>query len=158
MNEHLKAFVGQRVDRFSELWREKQIKYSWRRSLMREYADFGVCTRQALDFAVLSLDVRLSAEDRERLIEGYQNLRLFPDVVPGLEKLRSGGHFLAAFSNGVEQTVRTLRRRDGALDYLEAVVSVDDVRTFKPDPEVYRYLARCLDRPIDEVWLVSSNA
>ncbi len=158
MNEHLRAFVGERADRFSEFWREKQIEYSWRRSLMREYADFGVCTRQALDYTALSLDVRLSAEDREKLIEEYQNLRLFPDVVPGLEKLRSEGHILAAFSNGVEQTVRTLLGRSGALDFLQAVVSVDDVRIFKPDPEVYRYLARRLDRPMNEVWLVSSNA
>ncbi len=158
MNEHLRGLVGEKADRFSELWREKQVEYTWRRGLMREYADFGVCTRQALDFAALSFDVELPADDRERLVEEYQNLRPFPDVAPGLERLRSEGHTLVAFSNGVEQTARVLLGRAGVLDSLEAVVSVDDLRTFKPDPEVYRYLARRLDRPPEKTWLVSSNA
>ncbi|MDQ3361796.1 MAG: haloacid dehalogenase type II [Actinomycetota bacterium] len=158
MNEHLRGLIGEKADRFSELWREKQVEYSWRRGLMREYADFGVCTRQALDFAALSLDVELSADQRERLAEEYQNLQPFPDVIPGLERLRSEGHTLVAFSNGVEQTARVLLGRGGVLDHLEAVVSVDDLGTFKPDPEVYRYLARRLERPVEETWLVSSNA
>ncbi len=158
LDETLRRFVGERADRFSQLWREKQIEYTWRRALMREYEDFGVCTRQALDFAALSLGVDLSSDDREGLVEEYQNLQPFPDVVPGLERLRSEGHALVAFSNGVEQTVRELLGRGGVLDRLEAVVSVDDLRTFKPDPEVYRYLARRLNRPVGETWLVSSNA
>jgi len=158
MNEHLRGLIGEKADRFSELWREKQVEYSWRRGLMREYADFGVCTRQALDFAALSLHAELSANQRERLMEEYQNLLPFPDVIQGLERLRSEGHTLVAFSNGVEQTARVLLGRAGVLDSLEAVVSVDDLGTFKPDPEVYRYLARRLDRPVEETWLVSSNA
>lgn len=158
MNGPLGRVVGEKADRFSELWREKQIEYTWRRALMREYADFGVCTRQALDFAALSLGVDLSADDRERLVEEYQNLRPFPDVAPGLERLRKDGHTLVAFSNGVEQTTRALLGRGGVLEHLEDVLSVDDLRTFKPDPGVYRYLARRLDRPVGETWLVSSNA
>jgi len=158
MDEHLRGLVGEKADRFSQLWREKQIEYTWRRGLMREYADFGVCTRQALDFAALSLGAELSDEEREGLVEEYQNLRPFPDVAPGLERLRSGGHTLVAFSNGVERTARVLLGRAGVLDSLEAVVSVDDLGTFKPDPDVYRYLARRLGRPPEETWLVSSNA
>ena len=158
MNEHLRGMVGEKADRFSELWRVKQVEYTWRRGLMREYVDFGVCTRQALAFVALSLDAELSADQRERLVEEYQNLQPFPDVIPGLERLRSEGHTLVAFSNGVERTARVLLGRGGVLDHLDAVVSVDDLRTFKPDPEVYRYLARRLDRPVEETWLVSSNA
>jgi len=81
-----------------------------------------------------------------------------PTLQPAVERLRSEGHTLVAFSKGVEQTARVLLGRGGVLDSLEAVVSVDDLRTFKPDPEVYRYLARRLDRPPERVWLVSSNA
>lgn len=158
MNESLRGLVGEKAERFSELWREKQVEYTWRRALMRRYADFGVCTRQALDFTARSLGAELSDEDREGLVEEYQNLRLFPDVAPGLGRLRSEGHTLVAFSNGVERTARVLLERAGVLDSLEAVVSVDDLRTYKPDPEVYRYLARRLDRPPEETWLVSSNA
>ncbi len=125
---------------------------------MREYADFGVCTREALAFAALSLGVELPADDREGLMEEYQDLSPFPDVVTGLGRLRKNGHTLVAFSNGVERTARRLLGKAGVLEHLEDVVSVDDLRTFKPDPEVYRYLARRLNRPVGEVWLVSSNA
>jgi 2-haloacid dehalogenase len=64
---------------------------------------------------------------------------------------------LVAFSNGVEATTRTLLERAGVLPHLDGVVSVDDLKTFKPDPEVYRYLARSLQRTSYETWLVSSN-
>lgn len=157
MNERLRPLAGERADRFSELWREKQIEYTFRRGLMRSYADFGVCTRQALAFAARAVGVQLSEENEQRLIEEYQNLPPFPDVAPGMEALRSQGHAMVAFSNGVEATARTLLQRAGVLSYLDDVVSVDDVKTFKPDPEVYRYLARRLQRPVDEVWLISSN-
>jgi len=157
MNEHLGEVVGEGAERFSALWREKQIEYTWRRGLMREYADFGVCTRQALDYAALSFGLELSSDQRERILQECQNLRPFPDVLPGLERLRSEGHTLVAFSNGVERTARVLLERGGVLDHLGDVVSVDDLGTFKPDPEVYRYLARRLDRPVGETWLVSSN-
>ncbi len=157
MNEHLRPFAGEKADHFSELWRDKQIEYTFRRGLMREYEDFGVCTRQALIFAAGALEVELSEEDQEKLIEEYQNLRPFPDVVLGLEALKFRGHTLVAFSNGVEATTRTLLNRASVLPHLEGVVSVDDVKTFKPDPEVYRYLARRLERVPYETWLVSSN-
>lgn len=158
MDEHLGEIVGEGAGRFSALWREKQIEYTWRRALMREYADFGVCTRQALDFAALSFGLDLSDEHRDRLVEEYQNLRPFPDVLAGLGRLRSEGHALVAFTNGIEAAARVLLERGGVLDHMEAVVSVDDLGTFKPDPEVYRYLARRLGRPVGETWLVSSNA
>ena len=157
MNEHLRPFAGEKADRFSELWREKQIEYTFRRGLMREYADFGVCTRQALVFAAQTLGVGLSEEDREDLIEEYQNLRPFPDVVPGIEALKREGRVLVAFSNGVEATARTLLERAGVLPHLDGVISVDDLKTFKPDPEVYRYLGLRVERTAYNTWLVSSN-
>lgn len=158
MNEHLRPFAGPMADRMSALWRQKQIEYTFRRALMREYEDFGVCTRQSLVLAARTLEVELSEKDQEKLIEEYQNLSPFPDVVPGIEALKSGGYTpVVAFSNGVEATTRTLLDRAGVLPHLDGVVSVDDVKTFKPDPEVYRYLARRLERTTYETWLVSSN-
>ena len=158
MNEHLRPVVGEKLaDRFAELWRSKQIEYTFRRALMRQYADFGVCTRQALVHTANVLHVSLSEEDRERMIEEYQNLRPFPDVIPGIEALKSKGHTLVAFSNGVEATARTLLQRAGVLPHLGGVISVDDLKTFKPNPEVYHYLARRLDTAPSETWLVSSN-
>ncbi len=157
MNEHLKPLVGEKAARFSELWREKQIEYTFRHGLMRRYEDFGSCTRRSLSYTAQVLDAELSGQDQEELISEYQNLRPFPDVIPGIRTMREAGHKLAAFSNGVEATARTLLERADVLPHLEDVVSVDDLKTFKPDPEVYKYLARRLERPIEEVWLVSSN-
>ena len=157
MNEHLRRFAGENADRFSELWREKQIEYSFRRALMRRYEDFGTCTRQALLFTARTLDIDLTEEDQEKLIEEYQNLRAFPDVAPGIEKIKARGHTTVAFSNGVEATARVLLERAGVLPHLNSVISVDDFRTFKPNPDVYQYLASRLRRSVEEVWLVSSN-
>ena len=157
MNEHLRRVAGENADRFSELWREKQIEYSFRRALMRRYEDFGTCTRQALLFTARTLDIDLTEEDQEKLIEEYQNLRAFPDVAPGIEKIKARGHATVAFSNGVEATVRVLLERAGVLPHLDSVISVDDVGTFKPNPDVYQYLASRLGRSVEEVWLVSSN-
>ena len=157
MNRHLRPLVGDLADRFAQLWRQKQLEYSIRRGLMRKYENFGVCTKQALLFAMYTLKVDLSDEDQERLIEEWQNLRALPDVVPGMEALKARGHRLVAFSNGVEATTRTLLERSGILRHLEGVVSVDDLKTFKPDPDVYRYLTRRLGTEPSETWLVSSN-
>lgn len=157
MNEHLRPFVGEKADQFSELWRRKQIEYTFRRALMRKYEDFGVCTRQSLVLTARALEVNLSEEDQETLIEEYQNLRPFPDVVPGIQALAEEGRVIVAFSNGVEATTRTLLDRAGILPHLDGVVSVDDLKTFKPDPEVYRYLSRSLERTPYDTWLVSSN-
>ena len=158
MNEHLRPIVGEGIaDRFSELWRDKQLEYTFRRAAMRRYQDFGVCTRQALVHTAGVLGVDLTDEEQERLIEEYQGLRPFPDVIPGIEALKSKAHTLVAFSNGVEVTARTLLERAGVLGHLHGMISVDDVKTFKPDPEVYRYLARRLGTELSETWLVSSN-
>ncbi|CAA9432667.1 MAG: 2-haloalkanoic acid dehalogenase [uncultured Rubrobacteraceae bacterium] len=158
MNEHLRPIVGEELaDHFSELWRQKQIEYTFRRALMQRYEDFGVCTRQALAHTANVLGAEISGENQERLMEEYQNLRPFPDVIPGLEALKSGGHRLVAFSNGVEATARTLLDRAGVLPHLEEVISVDDLKTFKPDPQVYEYLARRLGTQPSQTWLISSN-
>ncbi len=158
MNQHLHHFVGDKAEHFAELWRSKQIEYAFRRGLMNKYETFGVCTKHALLFAMHTLKVDLSAQNQEQLIEDYQNLQAFPDVIPGLSALKSQGYTLVAFSNGVESTVRTLLERAGVLTHLDGVVSVDDLKTFKPDPKVYAYLARRLNHPMDETWLVSSNS
>ncbi len=157
MNERLEPLAGDLSGRLAALCREKQLEYTFRRGLMRTYEDFDSCTRRALVFAAGALGVNLSEQERERLIEEYQSLSLFPDVIPGIEALKERGHQLVAFSNGVEATVRTLLDRAGVLPHLQDVISVDDLKTFKPDPEVYHYLTRRLGTNPSGTWLVSSN-
>lgn len=157
MKQPLRDLVGDRADRFLELWREKQVEYAFRRGLMKKYENFGVCTKQALEFTTASLGVHLSHEAHKELIKHYQQLPAFPDVVQGIMKLKAAGNTVVAFSNGTEAAVRSLLEQAGVLEHLEAVVSVDDLKTFKPDPEVYQYLAKRLNRAQSETWLVSSN-
>ncbi len=78
-------------------------------------------------------------------------------MLPALETLKKCGCKLLAFSNGVEQSLRTLLGNAGVLSYFEGVVSVDDIKTFKPNPEVYAYLMSRGGRAREETWLVSSN-
>ena len=158
MGERLRPVVGDELaEPMAKLWREKQLEYTFRRGLMRSYENFDVCTRQALDYAAQALGAELSEGDRERLIEEYVSLSPFADVAAGLETMKEAGHALVAFSNGVEATLRALLERAGLLRALDGVVSVDDLATFKPDPEVYRYLCRRLGRSPSETWLISSN-
>ncbi len=157
MQRHLRALVGGQAGPFAALWREKQLEYTFRRAVMRRYASFDVCTAQALRYVIQSLDLDVSEADQACLLAQYQELSAFPDAIPAIERLKAAGHAVAAFSNGVEATVRRLLDHAGILPHLDAVISVDDLRTFKPDPAVYAALARLLDRPVAETWLVSGN-
>lgn len=158
MAVRLQSLAGDRAERLAELWRAKQLEYSFRRAAMKKYEDFGACTKQALIFAAHSLKIDLTENDQEQLIEEYQNLAPYAEVLPAMVTLRAKGHSLVAFSNGVEATVRDLLHRAGVLPQLDGVVSVDDLKTFKPDPRVYAYLAERLGREMSGTWLVSSNA
>ncbi len=156
--EPLRALVGEQATPFAGLWRAKQLEYSFRRGLMRRYVDFDVCTRQALRYTQQALKCELPDSDQARLLDAYLRLPVFSEVAAALEGLKNQGHRLVAFSNGVEASIRALLGNVGVLPHLEDVVSVDDLRTFKPDPEVYRYLAQRTGCAPAETWLVSSNA
>ncbi len=157
MRTHLKGFAGDLAGQMAELWREKQIEYSFRRALMLKYENFDVCTAQALVFAANSLKLNLRDEDRAALLGAYRRLPPFPDALPAIRNLKGAGFKLAAFSNGVETSLRSLLEGSGILQYLDAVVSVDDLKTYKPDPRVYRYLSERHGLPLEKTWLASSN-
>ncbi|HXZ81698.1 MAG TPA: haloacid dehalogenase type II [Terriglobales bacterium] len=156
--EQLRSFAGDQAQHLSELWRQKQVEYAFRRGLMRNYQDFGVCTAQALTFALRSLKINLPEADELRMLSQYLNLPPYSDVVSGLEILKANGHRVVAFSNGTEKTVHSVLDNAGILSLFSEVISVDDLKTFKPDPRVYEYLAERLGRDKGSVWLVSSNA
>ena len=157
MGTHLEAVAGDLAGQMARLWREKQIEYTFRRALMQKYENFDVCTAQALDYAADSLKLDLQDEDRAALMEAYLRLPAFPDALPAIRSLRAAGFKLTAFSNGVEASLRALLEHAGILPLLDAVISVDDLKTYKPDPRVYHYLAERLSLPLENTWLASSN-
>jgi 2-haloacid dehalogenase len=155
--EHLKPLVGEHASRFAELWRTKQLEYSFRRGLMRAYRPFSVCIREALLYTEKALGLVLAEESRAELMRRYRKLPPYPDSAPGLTSIKASGSFLAAFSNGEAEAVRALLENAELLSLLDDVISTDEVKTFKPDPAVYAHAVKRLGQPT-ATWLVSSNA
>ena len=157
MEAHVEPFFGSQAKKATELWRDKQIEYSFRRALMKRYVDFDACTTQALVYVSEWAGVALSGVDREELLARYRALPAFPDAAAALSELAARGHNLVAFSNGTENAVRGLLDHAGLLEHFRTVISVDDVKSFKPDPLVYAHLAGRVGEPGSSVWLISSN-
>jgi len=157
MEEHLRAAFGEKAKEASELWRSKQIEYSFRRALMKKYRIFDVCTAQALRFVSAQFGISLSEKEQEQLMSKYLELPAYPDVPGALDELAAQGFTIAACSNGTESAVRGLLDHAGVLPRFNKIVSVDAVRTFKPDPAVYEYLVSELNARKEMVWLISSN-
>lgn len=153
----LEKKVGALTPTFMDLWRTKQLEYSFRRGLMKVYVDFSKCTRNALDFACLQLNIPLNSEEKNELMHQYNILPTFPDVEANLMKLKVSDYRLFAFSNGKENDVRELLQNTGILHFFEDVVSVDDVKTFKPNPAVYEHFLLKSKSSKSNSWLISSN-
>ena len=153
----LEKVIGGQAAALSQLWRQKQLEYSFRRGLMQNYRDFSVCTRQALDYASAFLGVDISDGDKQRLMEGYKVLPAYADVEGGLARLKDSGVRMFAFSNGRAEDVSGLLVNAGIEGHFEGVVSVDDVRSFKPNPAVYAHFLRQAGASGADSWLVSGN-
>ncbi len=157
MGQHLRALIGDQANAFGQLWHDKKVEFAFRRALMEQYQDFSVCTRQALQYCLHQFGVELSEQEQQALMVEFSNLAAFEDVVTGLQALKAQGHTLAVFSNGPEAAVRTLLDRAGVLPHLDDVISVDDLRTYKPSPKVYQYLMQRTNATADNCWMISSN-
>ncbi|HWA12795.1 MAG TPA: haloacid dehalogenase type II [Burkholderiales bacterium] len=155
VTQALRPLAGDRAPAFAQLWRDKQLEYSFRRALMRRYADFSVCIAQAFDYTARVHGLDVPSADRERLLGLYRALPAFPDVVPGLAALSGLPLRLMAFSNGRRDDVDALLSHAGIRDRFERVVSLLDIRTFKPDPAAYEHFRQAAGG--GEAWLVSSN-
>ncbi|GAB3485976.1 haloacid dehalogenase type II [Azotobacter salinestris] len=153
----LTGVMGEQAPSVARTWRQKQLEYSFRRGLMRDYCDFSVCTRDALLFSCRENGVAISPADVEQLMQAYAELEAFPDVHAGLQALAESGLRLNAFSNGSHEAVERLLQRAGIRDAFADVVSVEAVRSFKPAPEVYAHLVAVCGVPAERICLVSGN-
>lgn len=155
--ERLESMVGDRAGEFAGLWREKQLEYSFRRGLMRLYEDFAVCVRDSLDYACARLDAPLTEAEREGLLAAYRALPAFDDARACLESPDMERFEVCAFSNGSAATVDGLLRAADIRRFFRQIVSVEAVRSFKPDPAVYRHFLEASGAAGDFAWLVSGN-
>ena len=153
----LRELVGPMAEDFSRTWREKQLEYSFRRGLMRQYEDFAICTRDALEYTCARFNVALAPSSKDMLLGTYRVLPAFDDVATSLKELHDGGFSMYAFSNGSADAVQTLLTAADIEDYFIDVISVEELETFKPNPDVYNHFLRRSGADGDQAWLISSN-
>ena len=153
----LEELVGDQAKAFSNTWRDKQLEYSFRKGLMQNYETFAVCTSQALDYTCAYYGTDLSDEQKQELMILYRILPAFDDVKEGLNRLKEAGFRLYAFSNGAADALEVLLNNAGIRDPFLGVVSVDDIKSFKPNPAVYSHFLRQSKSTGGSAWLISSN-
>ena len=143
----------------SQLWRTKQLEYTWLGSLMTTptfpRSDFSTVTAQALEFALASLAIDLAPADRERLRAAYLTLAPFPDVATALADLAPRPRWI--LSNGTRSMLEPLVATSGLAANIDGVLSVDDAGVYKPSPRVYELAEIRLRIPRSRIGFVSSN-
>jgi 2-haloacid dehalogenase len=148
------AFPGY-GDIITQIWRIKQLEYTWLRSLMRRYQDFSVITRDSLAYTLRVLGLEHDGSVFERIMDKYLHLDLYPDAMSALAAMR--GRKLAILSNGSSGMLDTLVRNSGLDRVLDATISIDSKKIFKPAPEAYSLIEAVLGVPPADVLFISSN-
>ena len=159
---HCQAELGDKWQPLADIWRQKQLQYTWLRSLMGDYVDFWQITQDGLDFAMASLGID-DAELRGRLLDLYMKLDCYPEVPEVLGRLKAAGMKTAGMktavlSNGSPAMLAAAVEGSNLTDLLDAVISVDDLRIYKPTPAVYAQVGQRLGVDGAGVAFQSSNA
>ena len=149
--------LGDQWQTLADTWRAKQLQYTWLRALMERHADFWQVTGDALDFAMASLNIN-DLPLRDRLMGLYLRLDAYPEVKPTLSRLKAGGMKLAILSNGSPKMLSSAVENSGIADLLDAILSVEVVKVFKPHPSVYRLAVDKLAVASGQICFLSSNA
>ncbi len=151
------AKLGGKAAKLSEIWRAKQLQYTWLRSLMDDYADFWTVTGEALDYALDAVDIN-DEEIRSKLLNAYLTLDAYPEVPEMLQTLKSAGVRTAILSNGSPVMLDAAVKAAGLEDLLDATLSVEDVGIFKPHRSVYQLAVGVLGISAERVSFQSSNS
>ena len=139
----------------TQVWRIKQLEYTWLRSLMGRYQDFSAVTRDSLAYTLRSLGLEYDDDSFERIIDKYLHLDLYPDALAALTDMKD--RKLAILSNGNPDMLNALVRNSGLDGVLDATISIDGKRVFKPSPDAYTLIEENLHIPPHEVLFISSN-
>jgi len=139
----------------SQLWRSKQLEYTWLGSLMQQRHDFGVVTAEALDYALAMLAIPLNVSQRQALLDAWLTLEPYPDALAALTKLAPRPRWI--LSNGTRAMLDPLVQGSGLGAHLDGVLSVDPAGVYKPHPAVYRLAVERLALPPARIGFVSAN-
>jgi len=147
------------ADKTSEIWRTKQLQYTWLRAVQNRHVDFWQVTGDALDFALESVLGNLGpAGLRAALMESYLTLDAYPEVLGVLRTLKARGLKTAVLSNGSPEMLEKVCERSGVGQLMDAVLSVEEVGVYKPHPSVYQLSVDRLGVPLERISFQSSNA
>ena len=149
--------LGEKLERVTTLWREKQLQYTWLRAIQGQHADFRQVTGDALDFTLETLGLADPAL-RKRLMDLYATLDAFPEAAAVLSRLKAAGLRTAILSNGTPALLRSAVEHAGIGHLLDAVWSVEEVGVYKPHPRVYQLAVDRLGVAREQISFQSSNA
>jgi len=147
------AFWPGRGAQLSQLWRAKQLEYTWQRSLMDRYAPFSRVTEDALLYCCESLGLKIGEKEKQALMDEYRKLALYPDVAAAMKKLH--GVKRAILTNGSPDMIDPLVAQSGLS--FDAVLSVDEMKIYKPAPRIYQLAVDRLKTSRENIGFVSSN-
>lgn len=153
----LASRVGPKSSEVSALWRQRQIEYSWFRTMLGRHADFASVTADALDYA-LAVHGVVDPTLREDLLSAYRRLSAYPEVPSMLDQLRAAGLRTGVLSNGAPEMLGAAIAAAGLDQRFDAVLSVESVGAFKIDRRVYQYAVDAMGLPAREIAFQSSNA
>jgi 2-haloacid dehalogenase len=148
--------IDDRCRPLAELWRSKQLQYTWLRALAGHHADFWQVTGDALDFAMSTMQLK-DAALREGLMDSYLTLSAFPEVADTLKRLNAAGMKTAILSNGTPTMLAKAASNAGIDRLLDAVFSVEEIKVYKPHPSVYQLACDRLGLPPERICFLSSN-
>jgi len=149
--------LGDNADPLAQIWRTRQLEYTWLRSLMDEYVEFWQVTGDGLDYALATLGID-NPVLREKLMEIYMRLDAYPEVSDVLATLKAGGMKTAILSNGSPKMLESAVANAGIGDSLDATFSVDSIGIYKPHPSVYQMAVDGLGIEKGQICFMSSNA
>ncbi|UAL47626.1 haloacid dehalogenase type II [Sutcliffiella horikoshii] len=141
----------------SEIWRRKQLEYSFLRQLMGNYETFSDVTKDSLKYALKQLSIPFSNKEVESLLEQYTSLRAYDEVQNVLSTLKEKGKVLAVFSNGSRDMLDPLVEQAGMNEYFQHIISVDDTKQYKPTPASYTGVLKVIGVKREQVLFMSSN-
>jgi 2-haloacid dehalogenase len=142
----------------SNLWRMQSIAYTMIANHTDAYQPFYEMNRDALQYALDTHGVDLSAEDRDEILEVYHELDVFDDVRDGIERLREGGYPVYVVSNGNPEMLSSMVDHADIDDLVEETISAHEIETFKPDSAIYEHAADRADTPIENLVHVAGPA
>ncbi len=151
------ASLGEQAAPISNLWRQKQLQYTWLRTLMGKHADFRQITREALDYAFAAHGVEDDAL-KEKLLQSYMTINAYADAASALAAIRNSGRATAILSNGTPEMLSAACNSADLAKLMDELISIEDIAIYKPSPAVYQLAPDRLGVAREEICFISANA